>query len=130
MLPSKASRDAWLADTDNLKSYIQQEAKAPHGADNLVWHEVDPAMGSPKVQGPRCCQPIKRPSAASFFAPRHSAGAVAGACAKSVAVKDDPAATKLEHSGSDEPVAQSQATEGVHYSLQLLIPCATPTQSN
>jgi len=41
----------------------------PYNGEDLVWHKVDPAMGSVKVQGPQCSRPLSRPSAASFFKP-------------------------------------------------------------
>ena len=41
----------------------------PYNGEDLVWHKVDPAMGSVKVQGPNCSKPLSRPSAASFFKP-------------------------------------------------------------
>lgn len=129
LLPSKESRDAWLADTAHFKPCILQEVQAPYGADDLVWHEVDPAMGSPKVQGPSCCKPIKRISAANFFAPRHSAGALAGASATAVAVKEAPAANELGRVGEDEPVAETRVVGGVPLRLKLLISCGSHTIS-
>ena len=41
----------------------------PYDGEELVWHKVDPAMGSVKVQGPQCSRPLSRPSAAAFFKP-------------------------------------------------------------
>ena len=41
----------------------------PYNGEDLVWHKVDPAMGSVRVQGPQCSRPLSRPSAAAFFKP-------------------------------------------------------------
>lgn len=39
----------------------------PYTGEDLVWHPVTPDMGSPKVQGPDCCAPLKRMTVDQFF---------------------------------------------------------------
>lgn len=70
LLPTPEAREAWLAPEQDFDPGAVKGLSTPYNGSDLTWHEVDPAMGSPKVQGPACCKPIKRESIASFFKPR------------------------------------------------------------
>lgn len=114
LLPTQEARDAWLA--PDFKPSTVKEVRVPYAGDDLVWHEVDPAMGSPSVQGPQCCQPIKRPDVASFFQPRRRAAKSASSASASAGSKGEAGQPKTGVALKPDPGqgAQMELPEGGH----------------
>lgn len=113
----------WLLQGVSLQCAIvhEQETKRRlyaidefHSADvcmQICTVQVDPAMGSPRVQGPQCCKPIVRPSAASFFQPRRGAAKAASPTRAAAATKEEAAQTETGVALRSEPHAKAEHPE-------------------
>lgn len=65
---SQACHNNQLSINQPTNSDVQQQVRFLVSPQDLVWHEVTPAMGKVQFQGPECWKPLKKgPGIAAFF---------------------------------------------------------------